>query len=170
VPRKTQTRKKFIINELRVSSILAPPANPSQNRIRVLNLRRTAFGEWAMGRMGETACGRVGVRPNATKWHNRIAQGFSPGLGSKKRLALKGRQKGLFARGVSYLAPSPPPLTSHQLPLTLRGAPALSLSKGYACLYRACRDAQGRPPLITSHTIIRSQSPPYTKLRTISAA
>src|SRR5260221_12809852 len=49
--------------------ILAHPADPSQNRIRILNLRRTALGEWAMGRMGdgangrngEWACGRVGV-------------------------------------------------------------------------------------------------------------
>jgi hypothetical protein len=56
-----KTRKMFIINELRVSGILAPPANPSQNRIRILNLRRTALGEWAYRRIGVSAYRRVGV-------------------------------------------------------------------------------------------------------------
>jgi hypothetical protein len=44
--------------------------------------------------MGDTA--------NATKWHNRIAQGFSPGLVSK-RIALKGRPTGLCGRGMCYI-------------------------------------------------------------------
>jgi hypothetical protein len=36
------------------------------------------MGEWAM-------------RPVATKWHNRIAQGFSPGYDNEFGCALKGR-------------------------------------------------------------------------------
>jgi hypothetical protein len=37
---------------------------------------------WACGPVGLWACGRVGVV--ATKWLNRIAQGFSPGVGFQK--------------------------------------------------------------------------------------
>jgi hypothetical protein len=41
------------------------------------------MGEWANGRMGEWANGRMGewangMRTIATKWLNKIAQGFSP--------------------------------------------------------------------------------------------
>jgi hypothetical protein len=43
------------------------------------------MGVWAYGRMGVWAYGLMGVWARfATKWLNRIAQGFSPGLGSKK--------------------------------------------------------------------------------------
>ncbi len=37
-------------------------------------------------------CGRVGVwAAVATQWLNKTAQGFSPGLGSQKKIALTGR-------------------------------------------------------------------------------
>ena len=44
--------------------------------------------------MGETANGRTGETANATKWLDRMGQGFSPGLGSNRGRALKGRPSG----------------------------------------------------------------------------
>ena len=41
--------------------------------------------------MNETANGRNGETAIATKWHDRIAQGFSPGWDNEFGCALKGR-------------------------------------------------------------------------------
>jgi hypothetical protein len=51
------------------------------------------MGAPAMGRTGAAATRPRGDAANATKWLNRTAQGFSPGLAPKK-IALKGRPTG----------------------------------------------------------------------------
>jgi hypothetical protein len=50
-----------------------------------------ARGDGANGRNGEWAMRRMGVRTIATKWLNKIAQGFSPGFDNECGCALKGR-------------------------------------------------------------------------------
>jgi hypothetical protein len=52
-------------------------------------------GETANGRMGGSARRRVGPSANATKWHNRTAQGFSrfsPGYDNERECALPARR------------------------------------------------------------------------------
>jgi hypothetical protein len=54
---------------------------------------------WANGRIGEGAKRRRGETAPATKWHNRIAQGFSPGFGCLRNRP-EGATERLFARGL----------------------------------------------------------------------
>src|ERR1700757_3611418 len=55
--------------------------------------REGGMGAPAMARTGAAATRPRGDAANATKWLNRTAQGFSPGLAPKK-IALKGRPTG----------------------------------------------------------------------------
>jgi hypothetical protein len=51
------------------------------------------MGDTAMRRYGDAADGADGADALATKWLNRIAQGFSPGFDRHRGCALKGRPK-----------------------------------------------------------------------------